>query len=284
MASAWDRSLALLRAPGNEIAFALRRHLRWSRGAATLPTESKQGLFAGCGAEPAAAARERELRRRYDLTALAARSTRAVYRRNLALLDRLEALAAGERLPTAADGGLTAVDIGAGDFHYATALQRWLAAAAGEPGRPAAVRLRGVELDGHGIYRDGHARADHACAHAALAGPGVSYEVADFLRLTVAPVDVALLIHPFLGAYPLLRWGLPLSRLRPRRLLRHAVATVRSGGVLVVVNQTEAEFERLQRLLADQPVALRRRVAFAERLSPEPERTADRVGSWWQRV
>ena len=67
-------------------------------------------------------------------------------------------------------------------------------------------------------------------------------------------VDVATAFFPFLSAYTCLQWGLPLSRLRPRQLVQRAVATVRPGGWLVVVNQTSAERAELARLLADQPI------------------------------
>lgn len=91
------------------------------------------------------------------------------------------------------------------------------------------------------------------------------------------------LFYPFLGAYALLAWGSPLSHLKPRRVLRRAVAAVRVGGLLVVANQTSAEFDRMRTLLADQPVTLERRIAFASDLVPYRERAAGRIGSLWRR-
>jgi SAM-dependent methyltransferase len=273
----------MLKAPGNQLAFTLRSRLRWSRGPAVLPDEPKHGLFDWLEGPARAAALQRAhaLEGRYDLGALRARSTRLVYAENLALLDRLEALVGDGPVPVAADGTLRAVDVGCGVFQYATALQRWLVR--GGVGAARAVRLTGIEIDGYGVYPDGHSRADHAAAHAALAGAGTSFRVADVTRQSLASVDVATLFYPFLSAYPLLRWGSPLSHLRPRRLLAATVAALRPGGLLVVANQTEAEFERLQGLLAEAPVALRRRVPFASDLVPYGERTAGRIGSAWVR-
>ncbi len=58
---------------------------------------------------------------------------------------------------------------------------------------------------------------------------------------------------------------------------------LRPGGVLVVVNQTEAEFVRVRHVLAELPVALIRRAGFATPLVPYFERTAGRIGSLWRR-
>lgn len=252
-----------------------------------LPHQDKAGWTAFLpAAERARAARRAErLRRRYGLDALQRRSTVAVFANNLALLERLEELGRGVALPGGAAEPLRALDVGSGDFHYATALQRFLSRHGGGPAR--AVDLLGCEVDGHGIYRDGHSRADHARAHAALASEpcgSVSFTVADAAELRLPPQDVVTLLFPFLTLYPLLRWGLPLSRWRPRRLLRRAVRALRPGGWLVVSNQTSAEFERLRALLEGQPVELVRQVPFATDLVPQAERTADRVGSLWRRM
>lgn len=287
MPSLWRRCAAALRAPANELAFAVRSSVAWSRGAPTLPQEAKAGwcTFLPAGERARAEQRARRLVRRYGLEALQQRSTIAVFAANLALLEGLERLAAD--LPPPADPGapLRALDVGSGDFHYATALQRFLSRHA--TGTARAVELLGCEVDGHGIYRDGHSRADHARAHAALAGEAqgaVRFAVGDAARLQLPPQDVVTMWFPFLTVYPLLQWGLPLTRFRPRRLLRRAVAALRPGGWLVVGNQTAAEFGRLRALLEGQPVELVRRVSLASDLVSDAERTADRQGSLWRRL
>ncbi len=281
MATLLRRCIAALRAPGNELAFAVRSGLGWQRGPVVLANEDKGGLFA-----PEPAARVQCLVARFDLTDLERRSTIAAWAANLALLESLEALTRGIAIPHPANAAVHAIDVGSGDFHYATALQRWLSLH-GEPPEPRKVVLRGFEIDGHGIYRDGHSRADHARSHAALAArPGdvVRYEVADAASVRLPEQDVATLLFPFLTAYPALRWGMPLSRWRPRRLLRRVVRSLRPGGLLVVVNQTAAEFERLLRLFADEPLERLATASFATDLGPAAERTADRVGSAWRRL
>ncbi len=284
MASALQNAAALLRAPAAELGFLLRSSLRWRRGAPTLRDEDKAGLFAG---DPAVAAEVADLASAYALAPLFARSTVAHWLANLALLRGLARLAAaaGARVPAGDDGVVRAVDVGSGDFHYAFALQRWLARAGAATPRP--VELLGVEVDGHGVYRDGRARVDHAIAHAALAaGPGASvrYEVADFARRRRPAVDVVTAFFPFLSAYACLQWGLPVSRLRPRRLVERAVATVRPGGWLVVVNQTPDEREDLGRLLAGQPVRLLAETSWRADFVPWAAQTISQIGTLWART
>lgn len=276
MPSALARSLVLLRAPGNALGFLARRRVRWSRGTATLANEDKAGLFDG-----PYVVRERELRERYDLAALLANSTRLHYAENLALLDGLERLLGAETLPIGPEGSLRALDVGSGAFVYATALQRFLARGGSGPERT--VHLRGLEVDGHGVYRDGHSRADHARAHARLAGAHVSYEVGDVLAADPGVRDVVTCFYPFLTRHALLAWGLPLRLFRPQELLAQLVRAVRPGGLLVIANQTREEYATLCAELAALPVERVAEAALATDLVPYAARTRDRVGSAWRR-
>jgi len=279
---------ALLRAPANEIAFAVRSLLRWQRGAPAVG-EAAAGVerFGWAGARRAALlARADELATRFDLDALRS-APEELYGSNLARLDGLLRLAAQHDVPAGEDGVVRAVDLGCGDFHYAVALQQFLArhrSAVGAAERR--VVLRGFEVDGYGIYRDGHSRVDHAREWARRASHGdsvVRIEVADATRLTLPEQDVVGLFFPFLTAYTCLRWGAPLSRSRPRRLLSTAVRSLRAGGWLLVANQTPAEHARLCRLLRDLPVVRIARARLRSELCPGAERTRGQVGSIWVR-
>ena len=84
-------------------------------------------------------------------------------------------------------------------------------------------------------------------------------------------------------AHACLQWGAPLSRLRPRRLLRQLVQALRPGGWLLVTNQTVAEHRRLCRLLRDLPVERVARCRFGSWLVPEAARTVGQVATLWQR-
>lgn len=278
--SALAATLGWLRAPGNAFGFLVRQKLAWSRGECRLANEDKAELFpwlAGAERERAEAC-EREFRARYGLEVLHACSTRLHYAENLALLEVLERLFAQQPRPRPELAPLRALDVGCGSFQYATALTRFLARAT-----RAEVELVGLELDAHGIYDDGHSRADHARAHACLAGPGVAFEAGDFLALRPSPLDVVTLFYPFLTRHALLAWGLPLAHFRPHELLAAAVASLRPGGRLVVANQTSEEFALLRKLLARHPLTLVTQASFASKLVPYAERTSERIGSLWRR-
>lgn len=248
--------LAYTRIPGNAFSFWIRRTLRWSRGMPELPQEPKQNLFSyladgdpGAEAVRAAEAREAELRERYDLEPLRARSTLALYRKNLYLLDVLEKAAEGLDLPPRGDAPLSALDVGSQDWHYAFALERWLSRGGGRR----AIALRGVEIDGHGIYPDLRSRRDYARAYAAQTGnPKAAYEVVDFLAAPGQGLDVITWFYPFVAPHHLLLWGLPLRHFRPARLIGKAAALLRPGGWLVVLAHTPPEHDAFLALAREQ--------------------------------
>lgn len=290
MPTVMQNGLALLRAPAIEIGFALRSLLRWSRGTPALAASLKTDLFEWVEASRRAELQDRAdaLRLRYDLGHLDQTAAPDVHCRNLARLEQLEALAGGRSMPCGPDSVVRAADFGCGDFHYAAALAQWLARHGQAPGDQLArkVVLRGLELDGHGIYRDGHSRADHARARAAAAstdGGTVRFEVADAAHVRLPQQDVVSLFFPFLTAYASLSWGTPLSRLRPRRLLERAVLSLRPGGWLVVANQTAQEHLLLTRCLTDMPVVRIARTSFATDLVPDAQQTESQIGSLWLR-
>lgn len=288
MASLLQTALSVLRAPANELAFALRSRLRWSRGRVTIANEPKDGVFDFLpAAERAAAERRAQHWRRWpELQRLAGCSSRTTWLDALARLEGLERLVGELAPPVGDDGALRALDVGCGDFRYATALAAFFARHGRRSGEaPRRVVLRGIELDGHGIYRDGHARADHAAAHAELAtgGGDVQFQIADFTRRRWPEQDVVTMFFPFLSAHACLQWGVPLSRLRPRRLLASAVAAVRPGGWLLVVDQTPDEHRRLVGLLAGHPMQLLATDSFASALVPWAERTEGQVATLWRR-
>lgn len=284
MAGIVKQTLALLRAPSNAVAFNLRSRMRWSRGQAELTNESKERLFDHLPTPRWAEAAEEEKRlcADYELSTLRQRSSCLAYAENLAMLEAMERLCGDESLPTGADGALRAIDVGCGVFQYATALHRFLRH--GGAGAKRHAILRGIEIDGHGVYRDGHSRADHARAHAALAGSDVHFQVGDFAALPIPEQDVVTMWFPFVERYALLQWGLPLSLFDPSRLVERAVATVRPGGLLLVANQTEREAETTKAMLRGLPVQHVRSVSLATDLVPYGDRTAGRIGSLWRRV
>ncbi|MEZ5967369.1 MAG: hypothetical protein R3F56_26260 [Planctomycetota bacterium] len=256
----------------------VRSTLRWRRGAPALPHQDKAALFAHLGGarRDAAEAREAELRARYDLAPLHARSTRLVYRDNLALLDVLERLVGDRDLGLGAR--VRAVDVGAQDWRYVFALERfWRLHRAPAP---RAVELLGVEVDGHVVYPNLHARCDVASAYARQLDNGaVRYLVADFRRIELEARDVVTLFFPFLTAHALRRWGLPDHLFDPNGLMARARATLRPGGALVLLHQTARERDIGFALLAEQGVSVVASISAATDLVHDGQRTVDRFAT-----
>lgn len=270
----------------NAVRFAGRSLLGVTRGPPELVDEPKADLFDHLEPKDARSAqqRERELRRRYRLEPLAARSTRLDYRENLYLLDVFERLLLGAGgaveggFAAVGEGPLRVVDVGSKNFAYAFALERFFGRLAG-PARGVAVL--GVELDGHVIYRDFRARCDHAAAYARQTeNPRVGYRVDDFCRLEGERFDVATLLFPFVTRHALVRWGLPLRYFEPERLFAKAVEVTRPNGALVVLSQTEEERDRLLELLAPHPIAIVKSIPMFSQLVHYHEAAADRFATF----
>jgi hypothetical protein len=279
--------LAFSRIPGNAFSFWIRQTLRWSRGAPALPHESKENLFAYLPDEDAAAAerRERDLRSRYRLAKLADASTRALYRKNLYLLDMLEQ--AWEGLgQDEGEGGMPvkALDVGSQDWHYVFALERWLRYGNAPAGRR--VDLRGVEVDGYGIYPDFRSRKDYALAYAAQTdNPDVAYEVGDFLHTEGGGYGVLTWFYPFVTRHHLLLWGLPLRFYRPAGLLAKAAGLVQAGGRMLVFTHTLQEHALFLELGRAVPgLTLEREGQVKSRLVDFYRDVADRRYSVWKRI
>lgn len=222
-------------------AFKLRSSLRWRRGRPALRHEPKARLFdylTDQDQRAAAIARERVLVDRYDLAPLHARSTSLVYRDNLALLDGLERLFGHRRLDL--PPRTLAVDVGAQDWRYVFALERFLRLR--DTSWPRSVELTGVEVDGHVVYPSLHARCDRARAYAAQTGnPAVRYVVADFRDYPAEDLDLVSMLFPFVLPGALRAWGLPETLYDPFGLYERAARALRPGGRLVAFHQTEAE-------------------------------------------
>jgi SAM-dependent methyltransferase len=227
--------LALL-APWNDGKFWLWRRLPFGRRAPALvhANEAKDALYTFAGKRGRAlAVRERELRRRYALGPLHARSSVDVYRENVYLLDLLDRHAPPIDVPDR----VRAVDVGSQDFRYAFALARWLG-----QGRRRSVQLTGIELEGERVQRDLRRRRDHGRAYAAeVEGATVRYEVGDFVTHEARDLDVVFLFFPFVLEYALLRWGLPRRFFGPDRLFAKVHAALRPGAVAIVMNHTLEE-------------------------------------------
>lgn len=231
---------ALHRAGLIELDYPIRQAVRWRRGAPTLPGEPKEGLFEGM-ARPEAA----RLIATYGLQGWAHEASRVDLATSLVYLQMLER-ACGE-LGHAIPDPVRALDAGPSDWFYVRVLQAFLARSGSEI--PREVALDGVELDAFRVYDD--LRSRHDWAEAYIGGlPGVRYVAGD-VRGYREPVDLAFMFYPFIFTADHRRWGLPRRHLRPAEHLAHVAGLVKPGGLLMIVNQGEAEREAQHRLLAE---------------------------------
>ena len=221
----------------NAVEHPLRQQIRWQRGAPHLPNESKQDLFAHLPANEQKQANitAKRLHSDFHLQHLRENSSADNYRLNLFYLEMLErALSeAGPKIPQA----IHAADIGPSDWFYVQALYAALKWWNSPTGR--IVQLTGYEADAYRVYANLFSRYD--LAHSYMTGlEEVRYIPRKFTRQP-AKFDLITMFFPFVFLKDHLTWGLPLRRFNPVELLRDTIASLKPGGVLVIVNQGEAE-------------------------------------------
>jgi hypothetical protein len=236
-----------VKAPLDAVSFAVRTRLRITRGPYVLAHEAKDSLFAYLDADGAARAYAREavLRQRYDLDAYAAHSTQDDYREVLYHLDVLDELGALPELrPQAGAASLRALDVGSKDFRYALAIERWITRKTRQN-----VQLRGVEIDGNGVYRNLYTRRDRAEAYCRAVGPHVAFDVHDFLTYASPTLDLLTVFFPFVLPFALVAWGLPMGTFAPEKFFARYKELVRPGGLLLIANQSAEEKARAIELL-----------------------------------
>ena len=135
---------------------------------------------------------------------------------------------------------LEVIDIGPSHWFYIHAL--WSFCTSYQATSSRKVHIRGYEVDPYRVYADFHSRYDHAQAH--MAGlDGVEFIPRAFSS-GQPPADLITMFFPFVFDRDHLEWGLPLSIFKPIDLLQHARNNLKPGGVLLVVNQGEAEHDR----------------------------------------
>ena len=103
------------------------------------------------------------------------------------------------------------------------------------------MHLTGHEIDAFRIYQDLYSRYDHALAH--MRGlHGLEY-LSDGFEKQPGCFDMITMFFPFVFPGDHLEWGLPDPLFCPLELLHNAWDSLKPGGLLLVVNQGEAEHE-----------------------------------------
>jgi hypothetical protein len=238
----------------NALDYPLRQRFRWRRRGLQFKNESKDRLFKRLPAEAQTLAQTtaNRLLESYHLQRLFYHSRAENYRENLFYLELLES--ALQRARATLPPVIHAADIGVSKWFYVQALcalLQWWQPVAGEPvpeeGR--AVTLSGFEADAYRVYADFYSRYDYALAH--LRDLEAARYIPNRFERQPGAFQFVTLLFPFVFLRDHLKWGLPRSMFAPEHLLDEAWASVAPGGLLVIVNQGEAEHaaqrDRLQK-------------------------------------
>lgn len=235
----------------NAIDYPLRQFFRWRRRGLRFKNEPKGKLFARLPdeARPLALATANRLLNEYHLQRLYHNSRVENYCENLYYLELLES--ALQRARVSLPSILLAADLGPSQWFYVQALYallKWwrpvVAPAEAEAALPAEGRtltLTGFEADAYRVYWDFYSRYDYALAHMRQL-EGVQYQPQKFARQAGAFHFISMLF-PFVFLEDHRKWGLPEPLFDPEQLLADAWASLAPGGLLVIVNQGEAEHE-----------------------------------------
>ena len=223
-------------------AFRLRQRLRLGRTGYHEIAQPKADLFAQRENAPALIEAEAALLARYAMLPSARqRSRRARYLEILSILDALEQLWQDTAWPAARP--LRWLDVGAKNWAYVDALAAFLSAHTDD------WQLDGVELDPYRLYGNFYTRGAYAQAHAAPYAGRARYLEGD-VRAHDGQYEGITLLLPFVFESTHRAWGLPQSAFQPQALLDHVIRRLLApGGILLIVNQGEAEYEAQRALL-----------------------------------
>ena len=221
----------------NAIGHSLRQLIKRKKGVPLIPNESKQELFSHLplNERKQADVTARQLFSNFRLQDLYENSSADNFRQNLFYLEMLERafLEADVQIPQ----NISAADIGPSDWFYVKALYAALKWWKNFDGRE--VQLTGYEADAFRVYPNGFSRYDFAQSY--IQGlEKVQYIPEKFTRQP-ENYDLITMLFPFVFIKDHLKWGLPFRRFDPIKLLRDVWDSLKPGGVLIIVNQGEAE-------------------------------------------
>jgi len=228
---------AAIAAAQNALEYPLRRFIKWTLGIPQLKNEPKEALFDHMAPEEKnrAEATTQRLCTQYRLERLWENSSRETCRLNLFYLEMLERVLS-EAAPTLPQF-IHVADIGPSDWFYVQGLYAGMSFWDAPSGRH--VQLTGYEADPFRVYQSRFSGFDFAQAY--MRGlTGVEYLARPF-ETQPDRFDVITMFFPFVFLRDHLVWGLPLRRFDPAALLSQAWISLKAGGVLLVVNQGEAE-------------------------------------------
>lgn len=137
---------------------------------------------------------------------------------------------------------LVVSDIGARNFVFGPVIDETLE----KKGYEAVIH--GIEIDAHRMLWGFHSRADFGNYYAKKMRAG-HFHACDFLKWH-QPTDLALLLNPFVSKEPLLSWGLPISKLKPKALFEHVMKTLKPKKGIMILSCPSPEELQIAKQLA----------------------------------
>lgn len=151
---------------------------------------------------------------------------------------------------------INAVDIGTSHWFYVQSL--WSFFSWYETESPRQLVLEGYETDPYRVYADFHSRYDHAMTHIDSL-PDVHFHPFGFDPKD-QEYDIATLFFPFVFKSDHLQWGLPANKHHPEELIQAAWKSLRSGGILMIVNQGQKEHQQELQILEKLAIPIQTRL------------------------
>lgn len=214
----------------NSFDFFLRRKFKFSLQNYEEMTEDLSDLF---GDE--LKQRENDLKKKYNFEHMT-NMTQLNYKENLYMLDILD-----KYFNIVPLENIKALDIGCKNWCYVkgqyTFFQKY----------SKNLELKGVEIDAYRLYWNLFSRYEVAKFYKAGL-KNTRYIPKDFMRID-DKFDYITWFLPFVREYPHMRWGLPLKHFKPEEMLWHAYFSLKTGGKMFIVNQSEIEYDIQKNLL-----------------------------------
>ena len=139
---------------------------------------------------------------------------------------------------------LELADVGARTFAFAPALEKFFSNFVEN------TILNGIEIDAYRRFTNLRTRRDYGEFYASQVKRG-RYFPQDFLAWK-KPLDLVLLLHPFVTREPHENWGLPLKTFKPEKLFQHSRALLKERAGLLLLSSPNMEEFKIAKDLAFQ--------------------------------
>jgi hypothetical protein len=147
------------------------------------------------------------------------------------------------------------LDVGSKNFGYAPAIATVLSAWQGENWQLTGIELDAGRLDVAGVARQRYAQG------VVNTLPNTTVVAGDMLTHT-QEYEVISLFLPFVFEDPLMAWGLPIQQFKPLAVLTHCLTHLATGGVLLIINLTQAEATQQALLFEQLPPVLKNQLSW----------------------